>query len=213
MLEQKFQEAIEAIINIHDRNKYNVSLGFFDGYSSVGNDTNGNRFANIKLHYRDANGDDIDANAVPVFYSGSKDTVDEFGLRAGDEMIVLFSDRTLGKWVANKTPQAMSNSIKDSKNHALAIPVSSHHSIGDITTDAIDATVGRRILVKPEKKIQIGTETDELLKIMFDFLTQFMETVTLSATGDAFLAKLKELTAPTGTMGLLKTQLENITKI
>jgi ABC-type xylose transport system substrate-binding protein len=200
MLEHKLQEAIEAVINVNDRNKYNVALGFFDGYSTVDNDKYGTRFANIKLHYRDAKGKDIDANAVPLFYSGSKDTVDEFGLDTGDEMIVLFSDRTLEKWVANETPQVMSNSIKDSKNHALAIPVSSHHSIGDITAAAIDATVGRRILVKAGKKIQIGTDVDELLKILHS-----MFSIIKTWNGG---------TAPWAgsTLDALVTQLGNITK-
>lgn len=205
MFEHEMSEMVESVIRLNDLNKYNVSLGFFNGYSTEEVDSSGSRFANIKLHYRDKNGDEITAVSVPIMYQGNKNTVDDFKLTPGDELIVLFSDRTLEQWTqlsdSGPVPQNINNRVKDSINHGLCIPISTHHSLKGITATPIDSTVGRRILVKPTKKIQIGTDTDELLKIMHDTLTV-----------------LEDLVADSGVVGSvlinpLRIQLGKITKL
>jgi len=204
LFEHEISEAVESIFNINDANKYNVSLGFFDGYSTEPVDPSGSRFADIKLHYRDSNGDEITAVSVPIMYQGNKNTVDDFELTSGDELLVLFSDRTLEQWTQTEgtVSQAITNEVKDSLNHALCIPISTHHSLAGITALGIDATVARRILVKPTKKIQIGNDTDELLKILYDLMTEL-----------SFLVPVTGIPASNkATIALLQLQLANITK-
>ena len=201
-MEQEFTEAVESIFNLNDANKYNVAMGYFQGYSTEAADASGSRFADIKLHYRDSNGDDIDGTSVPLMYMGNGNTTDDFELVKGDELVVLFSDRTLEQWKTSSEPQTLQNKVKDSKSSALAIPVSTTHSLAGITALSIDSTVGRRVLVKSGKKIQIGTDVDELLKILFDILTIIK---TWSDTGSS---------AWTGTsLTALVAQLGNITKV
>ena len=175
MFEQEIIEAVESIFSLNDKNKYNVSLGFFQGYSTEEVDTLRKRFANVKLHYRDTEGEEISLMSVPIMYQGNKNTVDDFGLTLGDELIVFFSDRTLEQWTQKEgtKTQTLTNTVLDSINHALCIPINTHHTFSDIAAAAIDATVGRRILVKAGKKIQIGNETDELLKLMDRFIGVF----------------------------------------
>jgi hypothetical protein len=189
MLEHEISEAVESIFRLNEQNKYNVALGYFQGYSSEEVDVSGKRFADIKLHYRDANGDEIAATGVPVMFQGNQNTVDDFELASGDELIVLFSDRSLEQWnqLLATTPQTLSNKVKDSINHALCIPINTHHSYSTIALNAIDSAVGRRILVKPGKKIQIGNDTGtaELLKLFNDFLTEFKTLVGVTMLGGA----------------------------
>jgi len=212
-LEQAISEAIKSIIDVKDGIKYNIAMGYFQGYSSNEQDSSGSRFIDIKLHYKNKSGVDIDALSVPVLYSGNENTTNDFGLTSESLLLVLFSDRTLEQWI-NKTvivPQALQDKVKDSKNHAFAIPISTHHSIADITSLAIDSTVGYRRVVKSGKKVQIGNDVDELLKIMYDFINIFKTVLDGNpADGDALnTALLAQLTAITALFG----QMSNITKI
>jgi len=181
LFEHEISSAVESIIDINDRNKYNLALGFFNGYSTEEVDPSGSRFANIKLHYKDINGNEITVVNVPILYPGNAETVDDFKLVFGDELLVLFLDRTLEQWTQQNAtvPQNINNKVKDSLNHALCIPISTHHSLIDITSLAIDSSVGRRIIVKSGKKIQIGDDTNELL----DLFNQVIEIITIADSG------------------------------
>lgn len=210
MFEREITEAVESVIRLNDLNKYNVSLGFFNGYSTEEVDPSGSRFADIKLHYRDSNGDEITAVSVPIMYQGNKNTVDDFELTSGDELLVLFSDRTLEQWtqLGDTVPQDISNKVKDSLNHALCIPISTHHSLPDITSEPIDSSVGRRIIVKSGKKIQIGNDTDELLALFDQVLTLLQGSVDnpgASSTGTNSLINTQ--------LATIQTSLGNIAKI
>lgn len=202
-MQEELSKAIESIYSLNDANKYNVAMGYFQEYSTEAVDASGSRFADIKLHYRDSNGDDIDGTSVPLMYMGNGNTTDDFELVKGDELLVLFSDRTLEQWKTATEPQTLQNKVKDSKSSALAIPVSTTHSLAGITSAAIDSTVGRRILVKSGKKIQIGTDVDELLKILHDILLIIDTWFATSSTGN--------ITA--GSLTTFITQLGNITKL
>lgn len=202
MLEHELSSTIETIINLNDGIKYNISMGYFQAYSSNENDASGKRFCNIKLHYRDSKGNDIDALNVPLLYIGNENTTDQFELEKGCELLVLFSDRSLEQWVTATEPQLLTNKVKDSKNHAFAIPVSTHHTFSDMTSLALDSTVGYRRPVKSGKKIQIGTDTDELLKILYDIFS-IIKTWSDTGTGAWSGAAINALV----------TQLSNITKI
>lgn len=168
---EEISESIESIIRLNALNKYNIALGYFQDYSSVDVDPSGTRFCDIKLHYKDENGEDIGALDVPLFYIGNGNTVDDFALEQGSELAVFFSDHSLERWVSGVEPQDLPNKVRDSKNHAFAIPISTHHTFPDIVTAAIDSSVGRRILVKAGKKIQIGNGTIELLDLIDQLLT------------------------------------------
>jgi hypothetical protein len=199
---EELSESIESIIRLNALNKYNISLGYFQNYSSVDVDSSGTRFCDIKLHYKDEKGEDIGALDVPLIYHGNGNTVDDFALEKGCELAVFFSDRSLEQWVSGAEPQALSNKVRDSKNHAFAIPISTHHTFKDVTALAIDATVGRRILVKSGKKIQIGTDTDEMMKIHYDLITAYSAGVD---TSTGIFNNQVQITA-------LQAQLANITK-
>jgi hypothetical protein len=207
----EFIEAVESIIALNDSVKYNISMGYFQGYSDEVTDPLKRRTIDIKLHYKSSSGDDIDALSVPLMYIGNENTTGDFELTSESLLLVLFSDRTLEQWVTGSEPQLLVDKVKDSKNHALAIPVNTHHSYDSIVSAVIDSTVGYRRMVKPGKKLQIGTETDELLKIMYDFINIFKTVLDATpADGDALnAALLAQLTAITA----LFTQMTNITKI
>lgn len=230
MLEHEFSEAIESVIRLNDNNKYNISLGYFQDYSTEEVDSSGTRFADIKLHYRDANGDEISATGVPIMFQGNQETVDDFKLTKDDELTVLFSDRSLEQWMQldATTPQTLTNKSKDSLNHAFCIPINTHHSFSEITSLAIDATVGRRILVKSGKKIQIGNDTDELLKLFNDLLTQMIKLLgatmldgLVDAVGSSSTGTLSVIgSSGSGLIGAMKnditaiqTSLANIAKV
>lgn len=213
MFEQEITDAVEAIFNLNDQNKYNISLGYFQQYSSEEVDTSGTRFANVKLAYRDANGDEISALSVPIMFQGNKDTVDDFKLTNGDELLVLFSDRTLEQWKTSTSPQTLSNKVKDSLNHALCIPINTHHTFNDIAAVAIDSTVGRRILVKSGKKIQIGNETDELLKLMDRFIGVFAGDVGPFDSPGTGSTGTVSIAAAVNEISSIRTSLANIAKV
>jgi len=126
---EEITDAIESILDTREKTKYNIALGFFDGYASVDADSTGKRFCNVKLHYKDGNNQDIFRPAVPILFPGSKAMPFDFKLASGDEMIVLFSDRTLDQWKNSGIPQKLKNTVKDSVNHAFAIPVISHRTV------------------------------------------------------------------------------------
>lgn len=226
MLEHEVSSAVESIFNLNDKNKYNVSLGYFQKYSSEEVDVSGSRFADIKLHYRDLNGDEISALSVPIMFQGNQETVDDFKLVKGDELIVWFSDRSLEQWMSlsSTSPQTLSNTIKDSLNHALCIPINTHHSFNTIAPTPIDSAVGRRILVKTGKKIQIGSDTIDILKLFDDFLTEFKSLVGAMVLGGNVDAPgagstgtnsliLAALTAMETSITAIQTQLGLIAKV
>ena len=140
-LESDIIAASEGMFDMRDQNKFNISLGFFQSYSSgVESDTTGKRFCDLKLHTQDANGDDIDALNVPLLYPGTRAMPFDTTLIPGDELLVLFSDRTIEQWKATSgtMPQDIRNPVKDSVNHAIAFPVVSHHYINEIVTAKLD---------------------------------------------------------------------------
>jgi hypothetical protein len=182
-------EAIKGIINTIDRNKYNISMGFFQKYSDAESDPKGVRFADIKLVYKDDNGEDISAT-VPLLQVGSKNSIYDFRLENGDELLVFFTDRTLEQWKdeTGTEPQKLKNLVKDSINHGIAIPVCSHHNSALVTTGDLPSSVGLRIGVKSGKKAQVGSDTADDLKNLYDFMNIITN---LSTTdGDSLAASL-----------------------
>lgn len=203
MLEHELSSMVETIIELNDKIKYNIALGYFQEYYTNENDVSGKRFCNAKLHYRDADGNDIDAVNIPLIYFGNGNTAGQFELEFGCDLLVLFSDRSLEQWITATEPQALTNKVKDSKNHSFAIPISTHHTFNDLTSLALDSTVGYRRVVKSGKKIQIGNDVDEMMKIHYDLITAYLGGVNTS-TG---------LSNNQAQITTLQTQLANITKI
>lgn len=206
---EEISESIESIIRLNALNKYNIALGYFQGYSSVDVDSTGTRFCDIKLHYKDEKGNDIGALDVPLFYIGNGNTTDDFELATGCELAVFFSDRSLEQWVSGAEPQALSNKVRDSKNHAFAIPISTHHTFANIVTAAIDSTVGRRILVKSGKKIQIGNDDPTAPAELLDLVNQIIDVLLLPDTnGDT----LPGVSAQGKTLAQIQLSLKTIAK-
>ena len=217
-MEEEIQALIESVFSINDQNKFKATIGFFQSYANAESDSSGKRFCNVKLQNKDQNGDDIDVLLVPLLYIGTKRTVWDFELQKGDELAVLFSDRSLEQWkdTIGTEPQTLGNPVKDSINHAFAIPIVSHHFVNEITTSAIPAAVGGRLAVKNGDKIQIGNETDELLDLVDQLITQVKSTLAQVKTlvGNTVLGGSNPVDsagiASTGTLGLIVSQLAQI---
>ncbi len=211
-MEQEFIEAFEGLFNTIDQNKYNIAMGFFQNYATVDSDASGVRYCDLKLHYKDADSNDIPITGVPLMYFGNQKFILDFELSSGDELLVLFTDRTLEDWKAASAivPQLMTNPVKDSLNHAIAIPVCTAHYASTITTSALDSTVGARVGVQTGKKVQIGTDVVDLLKILYDLITALLVGTTVATpntlTGTGVFTNAAAITA-------LQAQLAIITKI
>ncbi len=189
-MKKELDEAIRAIIDTVDRNKFNIAIGFFQNYAPAEADTLGVRFANIKLHYKDDDGEDISAT-VPISQIGNNKSFVDFRLSEGDELLVFFTDRTIEQW-KDKTatsPQLLTkNKVKDSINHGIAVPICSHHNSEFITTVDFPSDVAARFAVKSGEKVQIGNDTADDLKNLHDFMTIITN---LSTTdGDSLAAAL-----------------------
>ncbi len=195
-------EAIRAIVGTQLNAKFNIAFGFFQSYASTTQDTSGLRYCNLKLHYKTVDSQDINLLEVPILYPGSKNAFDDWTLEDGDELIVLFSDRSLEQWNNEKSPQQLNNPVRDSINHGFCIPINSHHN-DFMASFPPDATVAKRINVKPGKKLQIGNTVDEVMKIHYQLITAYSAGVSLS-TG---------LFNNQATITLLQAQLLNLTKI
>lgn len=173
-MEEELEELSDLTFKVNSANKFNVALGFFQSYADAEADSSGKRFCNVKLHYKDNESNDIDNLLVPMAYIGTKRTVYDFELEQGDEMLILYSDRSLEQWkdTTGTEPQVLENPVKDSINHAIAVPIVSHHFVNLITTAAIPSDVGGRLGVKSGDKIQVGNDAVDLLKIVYDMLTE-----------------------------------------
>jgi hypothetical protein len=205
-------EMLNSFFSTVDRNKYNSAMGFFQKYSDAESDELGVRFADVKLQNKDDDGNDISAT-VPLLQIGSKNSIIDFRLEEGDEILILFTDRTLEQWkdTTGITPQSLKNKVKDSINHGIGIPVCSHHNSAKITTTALDSTVGLRLGVKAGKKVQLGTDVDDLVNICYNFINIFDTVIAATpADGDALNSAL---IAQSSNITTLKTKLANITKI
>jgi len=126
---EELTDAIESIIEVRERTRYKIELGFFDGYATVEADSTGKRFCNVKLQHKDDDHNDILLPNVPIGYPGSKLLPNDFKLSTGDEMIVFFTDHSLQQWNKSGMPQILKNKVKDSINHPFAIPFISHRSV------------------------------------------------------------------------------------
>lgn len=171
-LTQAIIEAFEGLYNLRDSTKFNIAVGFFQKYSSVESDSYGKFYCDIKLHYKDEESKDVSALNVPLFYLGGSNGALFFELVQGDELLVAFSDKTLENWkpTSGTVPQGIGNPVKDSINHAIAIPIiSAHKAAGVISPPVNSAAVALRS--KPGGKVEIGNGTDELLNLLNDNLT------------------------------------------
>lgn len=204
---EELSEVIESIFDLRDGNKYNVSLGFFEKDVTAEADTSGKRFCDLKLHYKNNDSGDISAGSVPLLYIGSKNFIVDYRLEPGDELLVLFTDRTLEQWkdTSGTVPQRLRNPVKDSINHAVAIPIVSHHYANDIIT-SIDPTVGGKVAVKSGKKVQIGNDTTDLLDLVYQILEILLQQ---DSGGYDYTGKKS---TKNNTLIQIKTLLQNITK-
>ena len=209
---QEITEAIESLLESFDKNKYNISLGFFEGYATVESDTSGKRFCDLKLHYKDEESVDIPLTGIPLMYIGSKSFLTDFELVSGDELLVFFSDRTLEQWkpTSGTVPQDLKDPVKDSLNHAFAIPVCTTHNASLVTTAPLDSTVGGRLGVKSGKKAQVGNDTTDLLKILHSLITSLLLGTTVTTTNTI---NGNGIFTDAATITTLQTQLATITKL
>lgn len=195
-LQNEFSEAVRALINTQDKAKYNISLGFFNGYSTVIQDNSGLRYCNLKLHNKTADSQDINLFEVPLFFPGCKNTVFDFQLVTGDELMVFFSDRSLEQWKDSMEPQQLKNPVKDSINHAFCFPISSHHTYNELN---LPVNTHVKIPLTSGKKIQIGlldttgTKT-ELLDILYQVIEILLQADTNGDTLPGVSGKGNNLT-------------------
>lgn len=221
--EEEFERLVLTVSQNVDRNKFNVAMGFFQEYVTTESDSSGKRFCYAKLHYKDSESKDIDIVKVPLLYIGTPRVVFDHALQKDDDLLILFSDRSLEQWKdsTGTEPQKLENPVKDSINHSIAIPVVSHKYVNDITTTDLPGDVGGRVGVKSGSKIQIGNDTVDLLKSIYDSMTEIVnalkflrDTITFTngggATGPPTNAAL--LTPIITNIETLKTGLEDITK-
>jgi len=220
MIVQEIIEAVEAIIDSRDSAKYNISIGFFQGYNAtVESDTKGQRFCDLKLHHKDDEGNDVSALAVPLMFMGNKNGMLDFELSSGDELLVLFTDRTLAQWkdASGTSPQKLSNPVKDSINHAMAIPICTVHNANLVSDTPVDSdAIGLR--AKPGKKIEIGNGTDEVIDLFDQFLEEMKTLVGTTLLGATVPGSLDATgSGSTGTLSVvastLATMASNITTI
>ncbi len=193
-LDELIENSFDAMLAIREANKYKVSFGYFQAYTNPTpqSDSEGKRFCDLKLYAKDPDTNDVSCLGVPLAYFGNKNGMNDFKLQPGDELIVLFSDRSLAQWKeeSGTEPQSLTDPVRDSKNHAIAIPVvTTHYASEVITVPVDDNALGVR--VRPGKKIEIGDGTNEVLNlkndflgVMKDFLTDFKALD--SSSGDNF---------------------------
>lgn len=174
-LVQAAVEMFEGLYDLRDANKFNVAVGFFQGYSSpaVESDSYGKFYCDIKLHYKDDESKDVSALNVPLFYIGGSNGALFFELVEGDELLVVFSDKTLENWkpTSGTVPQVNGNPVKDSINHAIAIPIISAHKADEVISPAVNsAAIALRS--KPSGKVDTGNGTDDVLNLLSDILAE-----------------------------------------
>ncbi len=194
-------EMFEGLYNLRDANKFNIAVGFFQKYSApaVESDSYGKFYCDIKLHYKDEESNDVSALNVPLFYIGGSNGALFFELVQGDELLVVFSDKTLENWKPSSgtVPQGIGNPVKDSINHAIAIPIISAHKAAEVlaepvgsditalrTTPGKTAEIGNglnkmtvdddevNIVLEDGKKFSAGNGTDELVDLVDQFMTE-----------------------------------------
>jgi len=190
--EEDYEDLVRAVFNTIDQSKFNFAPGFFQSYDTVEDDSSGVRFCQAKLHNKDSDGVDIGLIKLPLGYVGSPRIVFDYSLEKGDDLLIFFSDKSLEQWKHSKEPQSLDNPVKDSINHAFAVPIVSHKYINDLVTTPLTADVAGKITVSDSKKIQIGNNTDDLLKLVYDSLTEVItslkfvrDTITFTNGGGA----------------------------
>lgn len=218
-LEELIESSFDAMYRLREANKYKILFGYFQDYAKPQqqSDSEGKRFCDLKLYTKDPDSNDISVLGVPLAYIGSKNNMIDFKLNKGDELIVLFSDKSLGQWkeASGTEPQLVTDPVRDSKNHALAIPiVTTHYSSDVITVPVDDDAIGLR--TKPGKKIEIGDGVNEVLDLFDQFLTEMKTLVGSSVFGstDGTTATQNFVdgvgSSSTGQLGLVVVQLKSV---
>lgn len=211
-LEELIETAFDAMYTLRDANKYKVSLGFFQRYAipTPQSDPEGKRFCDLKLYAKDPNSNDVSILGVPLAYIGNKNSMIDFKLQKGDDLLVLFSDKSLSPWKekSGTEPQLITDLVRDSKNHAFAIPVvTTHYSSEVIQTPVDDDALGIR--VRPGKKLELGDGTNELLDLFNQALTEIITLV-----GSTILGGSNPVDIPgdgsLGTLNLIATPLASV---
>lgn len=179
-------EAFEGLYNLRDASKFNFAVGFFQKYSvpAVESDSYGKFYCDIKLHYKDDESKDVSALAVPLFYIGGSNGALFFELIEGDELLVVFSDKTLENWkpTSGTVPQGIVNPVKDSINHAIAIPIISAHKAAEVIDPAVDSEA-IALRSKPSGKVDVSNGTDDVPALLDRTLTQFIKLIDSTILG------------------------------
>lgn len=185
-LAQAAVEMFEGLYNLRDANKFNFAVGFFQKYTvpAVESDSYGKFYCDIKLHYKDDESNDVSALNVPLFYIGGSNGALYFELVKGDELLVVFSDRTLENWkpTSGTIPQGIGNPVKDSINHAIAIPIISAHKAAEVIDPPVDSEA-IALRSRPGGKVESGNGTDDVPKLLDQVITQFIKLVDSTILG------------------------------
>ena len=175
-LAQAITEMFEGLYDLRDANKFNVSPGYFQSYSSVDYDPYGKFYCNVKLHNKEEDENDISLVNVPLFYIGGANGALFFELIKGDRLMVFFSDRSLENWkpISDDVPQALGNPVKDSINHAIAIPIISAHKAAEVIDPPVNsAAIALRS--KPSGKVDVSNGTDDAVSLLNDSFTEVIK--------------------------------------
>jgi len=200
-------EYTQAFFGNREKNTYNIALGFFQKYSNIAQDSLKRSFCDVKLHYKDVDNNDQNLLEVPLLYIGSKNCVIDYELEKGDLLMIFFSDRSLELWKSGNRPQQLSNEVRNSKNHAFALPVVSHHDISQLIAAK---NSNRKFAVAPGEKVQIGDVKSGTRVELLDLFNQVLDIIKgADSNGDTYTGTSTKML----TLTQIQTELQKISPV
>jgi len=151
----------------------------------------------IKKQYRD--GQEVSMpiiDRVPVVFPRSGGASLTFPVKAGDNVLLVFSERSMEKWLQDGGEQNPEDPRKFDLTDAIALPGLNPFNLASASTTNKDVELvynGFRLVVNDDNRFAIGNAQEELLTLLTELLMTLTEDICIPFSHLLFHQKYLEL--------------------
>lgn len=136
---------------------------------------------------------------VPVVFPRSGGGSLTFPVVKGDGVLLLFSERSLDRWLSAGGDVAPDDRRKFDLSDAIAIPGLNPFTMDNLDPDGVNATLifgDGKFVINPDGKIALGNSNQELMDLIDRLIAALVASVVPTGIGPQVLSKVTDGTIP-----------------
>ncbi len=136
---------------------------------------------------------------VPVVFPRSGGGSLTFPVVKGDGVLLLFSERSLDRWLSAGGDVAPDDRRKFDLSDAIAIPGLNPFTMNNLDPDGVNATLifgDGKFVINPDGKIALGNSNQELMDLIDRLIAALVASVVPTGIGPQVLSKVTDGTIP-----------------